>query len=143
MSFPLGSLQGDLGAAPGQPAGDAAAVPWRRKAWLVLGALAWLLFALALITRHAGDPAFSTSGSGEPVRNAAGLLGARAADLALFLFGWSAWWLVPVALRAWLGALASTLRDEAAPAKRPRAPRRPKAPGPRAAAEADELGGDS
>ena len=121
MSFPLGSLQGDLGAAPGQPAGDAAAVPWRRKAWLVLGALAWLLFALALITRHAGDPAFSTSGSGEPVRNAAGLLGARAADLALFLFGWSAWWLVPVALRAWLGALARTLRDEAAPAPAARA----------------------
>ena len=121
MSFPLGSLQGDLGAAPGQPAGDAAAAPWRRKAWLVLGALAWLLFALALITRHAGDPAFSTSGSGEPVRNAVGLLGARAADLALFLFGWSAWWLVPVALRAWLGALARTLRDEAAPAPAARA----------------------
>jgi S-DNA-T family DNA segregation ATPase FtsK/SpoIIIE len=121
MSFPLGSLQGDLGAAPGQPAGDAAAAPWRRKAWLVLGALAWLLFALALITRHAGDPAFSTSGSGEPVRNAAGLLGARAADVALFLFGWSAWWLVPVALRAWLGALARTLRDEAAPAPAARA----------------------
>ncbi|MEY3253943.1 MAG: hypothetical protein RL227_2916, partial [Pseudomonadota bacterium] len=98
MSFPLGSLQGDLGATPGQPAGDAAAAPWRRKAWLGLGALAWLLFALALATRHAGDPAFSTSGSGEPVRNAVGLLGARAADLALFLFGWSAWWLVPVAL---------------------------------------------
>jgi DNA segregation ATPase FtsK/SpoIIIE, S-DNA-T family len=121
MSFPLGSLQGDLGAAPGQPTGDAAAAPWRRKAWLVLGALAWLLFALALITRHAGDPAFSTSGSGEPVRNAVGLLGARAADLALFLFGWSAWWLVPVALRAWLGALARTLRDEAAPAPAARA----------------------
>ncbi len=121
MSFPLGSLQGDLGAAPGQPAGDSAAAPWRRKAWLVLGALAWLLFALALITRHAGDPAFSTSGSGEPVRNAVGLLGARAADLALFLFGWSAWWLVPVALRAWLGALARTLRDEAAPAPAARA----------------------
>jgi S-DNA-T family DNA segregation ATPase FtsK/SpoIIIE len=121
MSFPLGSLQGDLGAAPGQPAGDAAAAPWRRKAWLVLGALAWLLFALALITRHAGDPAFSTSGIGEPVRNAVGLLGARAADLALFLFGWSAWWLVPVALRAWLGALARTLRDEAAPAPAARA----------------------
>jgi DNA segregation ATPase FtsK/SpoIIIE, S-DNA-T family len=121
MSFPLGSLQGDLGAAPGQPAGYAADAPWRRKVWLVLGALAWLLFALALITRHAGDPAFSTSGSGEPVRNAVGLLGARAADLALFLFGWSAWWLVPVALRAWLGALARTLRDEAAPAPAARA----------------------
>jgi S-DNA-T family DNA segregation ATPase FtsK/SpoIIIE len=116
MSFPLGSLQGDLGAAQGQPAGDAASAPWRRKAGLMLGALGWLLFTLALVSRHAGDPAFSTSGSGEPVHNAVGLLGARAADLVLFLFGWSAWWLVPVTLRAWLGALARTLRNEVVPA---------------------------
>jgi S-DNA-T family DNA segregation ATPase FtsK/SpoIIIE len=120
MSFPLGSLQGDLGAAPAAAA-DAAAPAWRRKAWLALGALALLLFLLAMATRHAGDPAFSTSGSGEPVRNAAGLLGARAADLALFLFGWSAWWLLPVALRAWLGALARALRGEPAPPRGDRA----------------------
>ncbi|MFN9103882.1 MAG: DNA translocase FtsK, partial [Betaproteobacteria bacterium] len=67
------------------------------------------------------DPAFSTSGTGEPVRNAVGLLGARASDLALFLFGWSAWWLLPVALRAWLGALARALRSEPAPAPSARA----------------------
>jgi DNA segregation ATPase FtsK/SpoIIIE, S-DNA-T family len=116
MSFPLGSLQGDLGSAP---AGAAAAGPtfprWRSQALLALAGLGWLLFLLALLTRHAGDPAFSTSGTGEPVRNAVGLLGARVADLALFLFGWSAWWLLPVALRAWLAALARTLRGQAKP----------------------------
>ncbi|MFM7705730.1 MAG: DNA translocase FtsK 4TM domain-containing protein, partial [Rubrivivax sp.] len=121
MSFPLGSLQGDPGdvAAPG--AGAEGATGWRRKARLGLGALALLLFFLAMATRHAGDPAFSTSGTGEPVRNAVGLLGARAADLALFLFGWSAWWLLPVALRAWLGALARSMRGEPAPAPAARA----------------------
>jgi S-DNA-T family DNA segregation ATPase FtsK/SpoIIIE len=74
-----------------------------------------------MATRHAGDPAFSTSGTGERVRNAAGLLGARASDLALFVFGWSAWWLLPVALRAWLGALARALRGEPVPAPSARA----------------------
>ena len=121
MSFPLGSLQGDLGGAPAAGAAADASAPWRRKAWLGLGALALLLFFLAMATRHAGDPAFSTSGTGEPVRNAVGLLGARTADLALFLFGWSAWWLLPVAGRAWLGALARTLRGEPAPARAARA----------------------
>ncbi|MFN9102947.1 MAG: DNA translocase FtsK 4TM domain-containing protein, partial [Betaproteobacteria bacterium] len=100
MSFPLGSLQGDLGGSPAAGAAPEASASWRRKVWLCLGALALLLFFLAMATRHARDPAFSTSGTGEPVRNAVGLLGARASDLALFLFGWSAWWLLPVALRA-------------------------------------------
>jgi DNA segregation ATPase FtsK/SpoIIIE, S-DNA-T family len=121
MGFPLGSLQGDGSIAAGAAAPTPAAAPWRRKLGLVLGALALLLFFIALATRDAGDPAFSTSGTGEPVQNAVGILGARAADLALFLFGWSAWWLVPVALRAWLGALARTLRGEAAPLLRERA----------------------
>ncbi len=113
MSFPLGSLQGEAGASA--PSGPAAASSWRRKAWLTLGAVAWLLFLLAMLSRDAGDAAFTTSGTGEPVKNAVGVIGARAADLALFLFGFSAWWLLPVTLRAWLAALARTLRGEAAP----------------------------
>jgi DNA segregation ATPase FtsK/SpoIIIE, S-DNA-T family len=121
MSFPLGSLLGDTGTAAGPAAAGAPTSTWRQKTWLGLTALAWLLFVLAMATRHAGDPAFTTSGNGETVRNAVGLLGARAADLALFLFGWSAWWLVPVALRAWLGALARHLRAEPAPAPAARA----------------------
>ena len=112
MSFPLGSLRGD-GAA------SASALPvievprWRRQALLMLAALTWLLFLLALVTHQVSDAAFSTSGTGDPLRNKAGLLGARVSDMALFLFGYSAWWLVPVGLRAWLSALAGLLRSDA------------------------------
>jgi S-DNA-T family DNA segregation ATPase FtsK/SpoIIIE len=83
-------------------------------------ALVWLLWVLAMLTHHAGDPAFTTSGTGDAVRNRAGLLGARASDLALFLWGYSSWWLVPVGLRAWLVALAGVLRGPQAAARPPR-----------------------
>jgi S-DNA-T family DNA segregation ATPase FtsK/SpoIIIE len=119
MSFPLGSLKGDGAAAMAVP-GGAGANRWRQKALLIAGALAWLLFLLAMLTHHAGDAAFSTSGTGEPIRNKVGLLGAKVSDLALFLFGFSAWWLVPVTLRAWLSALAGVLREQADAHKPPR-----------------------
>ncbi len=119
MSFPLGSLSADgLGGMPA--AAGSAPPPWRRKALLIAGALAWLLFLLAMVTHHSGDVAFSTSGTGEPLRNKAGLLGARVSDLVLFLFGFSGWWLLPVTLRAWLSALAGSLRSEAPVAHAPR-----------------------
>ena len=119
MSFPLGSLAADgtvtLAGPPAQ-----AAPRWRQKAGLLAGGLLWLLFLLAMATHSAGDAAFSTSGTGEPLRNKAGLLGARVSDMALFLFGYSAWWLVPVSLRAWLSGLATLLRG---PSATPRPPR--------------------
>ncbi|MDP2006232.1 MAG: DNA translocase FtsK 4TM domain-containing protein, partial [Rubrivivax sp.] len=119
MTFPLGSLGGD--GASALASSDAGALPrWKQQAALLLGGLAWLLFVLALLTHHAGDAAFSTSGNGEALRNKAGLLGARLSDMALFLFGYSAWWLVPVTARAWLSALANLLRG---PSPMPRPPR--------------------
>ena len=87
-----------------------AAPRWRQQALLFAGALAWLLFLLAMVTHSTADPAFSTSGEGGALNNKAGLLGARVADMALFLFGFSAWWLLPLCLRAWLSALAILLR---------------------------------
>ena len=93
---------------------------WRQKAWLLAGGLLWLLFLLAMSTHSGSDAAFSTSGTGEPLRNKAGLLGARVSDMALFLFGYSAWWLVPVSARAWLSGLATLLRG---PSATPRPPR--------------------
>ena len=122
MSFPLGSLRGD--AAVAVAAVQLAEVPrWRRQAVLLVAALAWLLFLLAMVTHQVSDAAFSTSGTGEPLRNKAGLLGARLADMALFLFGFSSWWLLPVSLRAWLSALAGLLRTDApAPAEADPAP---------------------
>ena len=120
MSFPLGSLGADGAAALPGGAASAGAPRWRQQALLIVGGLAWLLFVLAMATHQVSDAAFSTSGTGEPLRNKAGLLGARLSDLALFLFGFSAWWLVPVALRAWLSALARVLRG---PASEPQSPR--------------------
>ena len=121
MTFPLGSLGAD-GAAAARPTSNIVSPRWRQQLLLVAGAVAWLLFVLALLTHHASDPAFTTSGSGSFVHNKAGLLGAWLSDLAYFLFGFSAWWLVPVALRAWLSSLAHTLRHEpeAHPGKLPR-----------------------
>jgi S-DNA-T family DNA segregation ATPase FtsK/SpoIIIE len=129
MTFPLGSLRSEAGGAP--PArkgarGTAATAPepttrWPRRVVLSLAAVGWVLCVLALATHHPGDAAFTTSGTGAPVRNAIGRAGAYLSDVALFLFGWSAWWLPLVALRAWLGALARALRraDGAAPPAAP------------------------
>ncbi len=137
MTFPLGSLRAE-GAATGNtytrksaaktaPYSAAPAAPlvrWRHQAWLIVGAVAWLLTLLALATHHLGDPGFSTSGDGEPLRNKAGMVGAWLSDLGLFLFGWSVWWLIPVGLRAWLSSLARAVRREGeAPLPAPMLPR--------------------
>ena len=117
MSYSLGTMRGDEGfAASGGAVPAAAAGRWGHKALLLGAALAWLLFTLALLSYRASDPGFTTTGSGAPLHNPVGLLGARAADLAYFLFGFSAWWLVPVALRAWLASLARLWRGGEAPA---------------------------
>ena len=125
MTFPLGSLRAE-GAASGntytrknavKPAtaaapSDSLAARWRHQAALIIAAVAWLLLLLALATHHPGDPGFSTSGDGAPLRNKAGLIGAWLSDLGLFLFGYSVWWLVPVGLRAWLSNLARAVRRQ-------------------------------
>jgi DNA segregation ATPase FtsK/SpoIIIE, S-DNA-T family len=110
MTFPLGSLRAD-GAIEARAVLSAPGPRWRRQAALIAGGLAWLLFVLAMASHHPGDPAFTTSGSGGEIRNLAGALGARIADFAYFLLGFSAWWLVPVAARAWLSSLALAMRE--------------------------------
>jgi S-DNA-T family DNA segregation ATPase FtsK/SpoIIIE len=117
MTFPLGSLRTESGAA--LAAGASLGVPLRRQLWLFAGAVLWLLAMLALVTHSGADPGFSTSGSGAPVANKAGLAGAWLADFAYFLFGYSVWWLPFVAARSWLGALSRSLRSDAVPAPRP------------------------
>ncbi len=119
MSYSLGTLRGENGFAAGDAAASASVVApghWGRKVALLLGGLAWLLFTLALLRYSPADPGFTTSGAGGALRNPIGLLGARAADLAYFLFGFSAWWLVVIGLRTWLSTLAGLWRDAAAPA---------------------------
>ena len=115
MTFPLGSLGADgaHGAGPlgARRSADHAATPrWQVQALLLAGGLLWLLMALALLSHQPTDPGFSTSGSGAPLANKAGLLGAWGADLALFLWGYSVWILMLVGLRSWLANLALWLR---------------------------------
>ena len=77
---------------------------------VVLGGALCLLLVLSLLSRSAADPAFTTSGLDGQVRNWLGLPGAWLADVALLLFGFSAWWLVLVGLRQWLSAVAEVWR---------------------------------
>src|SRR5271157_5527290 len=64
------------------------------EAWwlLVVALLAFL--ALILATYHKTDAAWSYSGSGGPIQNKGGVIGAWLSDLLLYLFGLSAWWWV-------------------------------------------------
>ncbi|WP_232540338.1 DNA translocase FtsK [Azohydromonas aeria] len=124
MSFPLGSLTESPTTYRRRPGGATEPTPpapprWRTQLWLMGGAIFWLLALLALITHDGADPGFSTSGDGRPlVNNQVGLLGAWGADLGLFLFGWSVWWLPVIGLRLWLGTLARLLRGEGGPPPR-------------------------
>jgi S-DNA-T family DNA segregation ATPase FtsK/SpoIIIE len=104
----------------------------RRGLTLLAAAVVWLLVVLALLSHSPADSGFSTSGHGTPVRNWAGALGAWAADLALFLFGFSVWWLVLAAACRWAAALGALLRGE------PAAPSRPPSAAKAAAAQLQE-----
>ena len=70
----------------------------REAGWILLAAGAVFL-ALALASYHRGDPGPFFSGSGAPVANRGGAMGAWLADGLLYVFGLSAWWWV--ALLAW------------------------------------------
>ncbi|MFI4924755.1 MAG: DNA translocase FtsK 4TM domain-containing protein, partial [Vicinamibacteria bacterium] len=65
----------------------------RESLWFVVVALCTYA-ALVLASYSPGDPAWSYSGDGAPLRNRGGTIGAWVADLLLYLFGLSAWWLV-------------------------------------------------
>ena len=65
----------------------------RESRWLVVvAALAFLTLILASYTRT--DPGWSFSGTTGALGNRGGIAGAWLADLLLYLFGYSAWWLV-------------------------------------------------
>ena len=98
------------------PVPDAPPSFWGRFAQeiaLLVGGLMLLLCILALLSYQTSDPAWSTSGSGPAVRNWVGPMGALWADLAYFALGYSAWWGVAAAGRAWLVGLAQWLRGPA------------------------------
>ena len=86
---------------------------WQRFAQeiaLIAGALALLVWLLALVTFSVNDAAWSSSGTGQAMANRAGKLGAWLADISYYLFGFSVWWLLAAALRAWVQSLAAWMR---------------------------------
>jgi DNA segregation ATPase FtsK/SpoIIIE, S-DNA-T family len=89
--------------------------PIRQRLRLLVLSAVWLAATLALLSRRADDPGFSTSGSGNPALNWLGMPGAWVADVLLVLFGFSAWWLVVVTGRHLLMAWGALLRGEARP----------------------------
>ncbi len=110
MTYSLGTLRAD---GPVAMPPTQATPRWRLQLWLVVGAVGWLVALLALFTYTRTDPGFSTSGTGAPLANKAGVIGAWTADAAFFFFGASAWWLLVAALRGWLALLARWLRADA------------------------------
>ena len=84
-----------------------------------------LLWLLALITYSTQDTAWSTSGNAAQVLNRAGRVGAWLADGSYFLFGFSVWWALAAALRAWLSGFAHWLRGHEIIASKDEAPTTP------------------
>ena len=77
---------------------------------LLITGVALLLCFLAMLSYQPTDPAWTTSGHGNGVRNWIGRAGALLADLAYFGLGYSAWWCLAAAGRAWLVGLARWMR---------------------------------
>jgi S-DNA-T family DNA segregation ATPase FtsK/SpoIIIE len=69
----------------------------REAGWIVFLALG-IYLALVLATYSRNDPGPFFSGTGDPIANKGGALGAWLADALLCVFGWSAWWWVGLAL---------------------------------------------
>ncbi|MFE8643972.1 DNA translocase FtsK [Sphingomonas sp. NCPPB 2930] len=78
---------------------------------LVVGLIAMVFWLIAMLTYAPQDPAWSTTGAlGAPVTNWGGRLGAILADTSYFLLGFSVWWCLAAAVRAWLASLARWMR---------------------------------
>ncbi len=85
---------------------------------LVLGAVALLFWALALLSYNQADAAWSTTGQSlagavPAVRNLGGRLGAWWADGSYFLLGYSVWWLWLLCACLWVRSLKRWLEGEA------------------------------
>jgi len=65
-----------------------------RESWWLLVVVAFVYLGLILGSYTRTDPGWSFSGTGEPLANRGGAIGAWLADLLLYLFGLSAWWWV-------------------------------------------------
>ncbi|MDP3520982.1 MAG: DNA translocase FtsK 4TM domain-containing protein, partial [Hydrogenophaga sp.] len=107
MTYSLNTLNADRQNPP--PSGVAR---FAQEIALVLGAAALLFWLIALLSHSLADPAWSTTGTRADVRNWGGRLGALLSDGSYYLLGFSVWWCVAAAVRAWLAGLARWLRVE-------------------------------
>ena len=105
MTYSLNTLNADRnGAAP------RGISRFAHEMGLIVGATLLVFWAIALLTHSMSDAAWSTTGTGEPMRNWGGHVGARLADASYYLAGMSVWWGLLAGARAWLAALARWLR---------------------------------
>jgi S-DNA-T family DNA segregation ATPase FtsK/SpoIIIE len=109
MAYPLNTFNG----AGAEPVARSGLSRFAQEVFLVLGLALIIFMVLALASYSPLDAAWSTSGAGGPVRNWAGKLGAWLADLAYVLLGFSVWWCVAVAVRAWWVGLRRWLQVDA------------------------------
>jgi S-DNA-T family DNA segregation ATPase FtsK/SpoIIIE len=107
MTSSLNTLKADRGPRP--PSG---ALRLLQDASLLLLLPALLFWLAAMFSHDLADPAWSTSGAAAAIHNWGGRFGALLADLNYLLFGFSAWWLLLAALRAWFAAVRRTLLGE-------------------------------
>ncbi|MBT0571571.1 DNA translocase FtsK 4TM domain-containing protein [Curvibacter sp. CHRR-16] len=106
MTYSLHTLQ----TSSPEPQPPAAGVRYGGELALLLGFVGLVFWLLALLSFDLRDPAWTTSGGHKVLSNYAGRVGAAVADISYFVGGFSVWWLVLGAGRAWLSLLASRWR---------------------------------
>ncbi|MFL6628333.1 MAG: DNA translocase FtsK [Vitreoscilla sp.] len=79
---------------------------WKQRLAALASLVGWTAVALSLVTHHATDPGFTTSGDGSPVVNLLGRPGALLSDVLLLCLGASVSWLPLVGLLHALRQLA-------------------------------------
>lgn len=108
MTYSLNTLNMPAGASEAPSTGVGR---FLREAGLIVGALGLAFWLLSLWSYSGQDAAWTSSGLGLPARNWGGRAGALLSDISYFVFGFSAWWVFALALRAWLMGLANWMRD--------------------------------
>jgi S-DNA-T family DNA segregation ATPase FtsK/SpoIIIE len=113
MTFSLDTLTlaGQRTGSGNQPNARLGAARFATEIALVAGFVGLVIWLLALLSYSPQDAAWSTSGTGAPIQNRGGHVGAWLADASYFLLGFSVWWCVFAAAKAWLTGLAAWLRS--------------------------------
>ncbi|MFO1398623.1 MAG: DNA translocase FtsK 4TM domain-containing protein [Burkholderiales bacterium] len=83
-----------------------------RESWWLLFVAAFAYLGLILASYTSTDPGWSFSGTGAPLGNRGGVVGAWLADLLLYLFGLSAWWWVVGGVVLVIAGLRRLLRPD-------------------------------